>query len=133
MFGKSGANVFCFECLLEVGAELDGFFAGSFEAFEWFGGIDNPLHLGFDPREVVFADGCGEIEVVVEAVSGGRSEGQPGAWEEPHDGAGHHVGATVAKYSEGFRVAFGDQSQRDWALFGEFTEWPHAVTNHAID
>ena len=133
VFGKSGANVFGLERLAKVGAKCECFFAAGFEAFERFGRIDDALHFGFNAREVVFADGSGKIEVVVEAVASRGAEGETGSWKQSHDGASHHVCAAVAEHSECFRVTFGDESNRYGALRREIRKGTHAVHDCAVD
>ena len=47
---------------------------------------------------------AGEVDVVVEAVGGGRPEGEPGAGEEPQDGPGHDVRGRVPQDVERLAV-----------------------------
>ena len=58
---------------------------------------DDLAHLGLDPCQVVVAEvgTAGELEVVVEAVSDGRSDGIARSGPEPEHGLGHDVGGRV--------------------------------------
>ena len=55
----------------------------------------------------------GEVDVVIEAVRGGRAEGEPGAREEPQDRPGHDVGGRVAEDVERLAVPRGQEPQLD--------------------
>src|SRR5262249_54145821 len=78
-----------------------------------------------DAREVLLADQRGRVDVVVEAVLDGRAEGELHSGKQPHDGAGHDVGAAMAKDVEGLAVLLGED------LEGEFVPLtPPAPLSH---
>ncbi len=70
-----------------LGDELERVVARVFEAAERLVLLHDLRHLGFDLREVFFADRGRRENVVVEPVLGGRTEGQLHAGEEPHNRA----------------------------------------------
>jgi len=81
--------------LAEVG---DRVFLGPLFAFKGLVLLDHLLHGGLDLREIVLGDGDpGDVDVVVEAVFDGGTEGQPGVRPDLEDRLGHHVGGRVAQ------------------------------------
>ena len=52
-------------------------------------------HLFLDGGEVIVGEGAGKLEVVVEAVLGGRADGELGLGEDGANGLGHDVGGGV--------------------------------------
>ena len=100
--------------LAQVGDELAGLGDRQAEPLERLGVLDDPGHLGLDRREVVLGEAAaGHVDVVVEAVGGGRAEGEPDAREEPHDGPGHDVGRRVPEDVERLAVLGRQDPQLD--------------------
>ena len=77
------------------------------EALERLAFLDDSPHFLLDARQILFADGRRRVDVVVETVLQGRSEGELSAREQPHDGPGHDVSGAVAQHFESLRVLIG--------------------------
>jgi len=77
--------------LLCLAHAADGLVSGQLDPLERQVLGDDRAHLVLDARQVIGADGLGQLEVVVEAVVDGRADGEPGAWEQPGDGVRHDV------------------------------------------
>ena len=60
-------------------------------------GRDDALHLLLDGVQVVGRERPSDVEVVVEAVGDGGSDGEGGALEEFEDRLGHYVGGRVTE------------------------------------
>ena len=85
-------DVLDLERLAQIGDELAGLGYGQAKPLEWLGGFGDPGHLGFDGGEVVLREvPARHDDIIVEAVGGRRSEGQPDPGEQPQDGAGHDM------------------------------------------
>src|SRR5262249_51928979 len=65
------------------------------EALERLGLLDDLAHLFFDAREILIAQRRSRFDVVIEAVLDRWPEGELDAGKEPHDRAGHDVGAAM--------------------------------------
>lgn len=77
VFGEAGFDVLRLEFLIQVANEFDRLVAGQGEPLERFLLFDDRFHLGFDPGEVLLGNRVLEIEVIVEAVAGGRPNASP--------------------------------------------------------
>ena len=105
---------------------------GQGEPLERLGVLDDPGHLGLDGREVVLGEAAaGDLDVVIEAVGGGRPEGEPHAREEPHDGPGHDVGGRVPQDVERLAVPRGQDPQLDRGVVAVL-ERPIEVDDRAV-
>src|SRR5439155_2592202 len=94
------------EALLQVRTQRTGFAGGALEALERLRFLDNAPHLFLDAGEVFLAEGRIDINVVVEAVLDGRTEGQLDPGKQAHDRSGHDMGTTVPEHVEGVALFF---------------------------
>ena len=92
---QSLVDVFDFEILFHVGANLQCSFARLFDAFEGFIEFDDLGHFGLDLFEVVFSQRLLQHEVVVEPAVSGWPKSQLNSLFDSHHSAGHHMGAAV--------------------------------------
>ena len=84
--------------LAALGHELLGLLAGQHEGLEGQVLLDDLLHFLLDGLEVLGRElPVAQIDVVVEAVLGGRAEGEVRLREQALDGLGHDVGRGVAQ------------------------------------
>src|SRR4051794_31724489 len=74
LFREAGLNVLDLELLLQLAAQLDRFLARHIKPLKPLVGFDDLLHLRFDPREVLFRKRVRQMEVVVEARTGGGAK-----------------------------------------------------------
>ncbi len=72
-----------------------GFFPRDIDSFEGMIFLDNFEHFGFDFGEVIGSEGSFSMEVVVEAVIDGGSEGDEGFGVEGLDGFCEDMGAVM--------------------------------------
>ena len=79
-----------------VAQAVPGLVAADLLALEAVVLADHPLHLLLDAGQILGAEGLGHVEVVVEPVVDGRSDGQPRLGEEAPHRLGHDVGQAVA-------------------------------------
>ena len=82
--------------------EIQGVGAGNHLFLEGMIGFDHPGHMTFDEGEVFGGEFAREIEIVVEAVFDGRSDGEFGLGEHFEDAAGHNMGHGMAHAVEFF-------------------------------
>ena len=71
---------------------LRGLLPWHFHPLEGLVGLDDPLHLGLDGRQILVGDRAGGPHVVVKALAHRGAEGEFHPLEEPHHGPGHDVG-----------------------------------------
>lgn len=74
------------------------------------------LHARFDLGQVLLGERLRGLEVVVEALVGGRAEPQVGAWEQVEHGHREQVRGAMAEHVERFLVLGGQDAQRRVAL-----------------
>ena len=107
-------DVLDLEGLAQVGDELAGLGHRQREPLERLGVLGDAGHLGLDGREVVLREvPARDDDIIIEAVGGRGSEGQPDAREQPHDGAGHDMGRRVPQDVERLAVPRGEDLQLD--------------------
>ena len=87
--------------------QLLGFLAGALEAFELLVLLGDTAHLFLNFHEVLGRESVVEVEVVVEAVVGGRPDIQLGLREQAEHGGAQHVGGGVANLLEGSHLRAG--------------------------
>ncbi len=94
-----------------VGEELQPFGCRGLTPFEGLVGLDDLAHPGVDAFQVVVGErgAVGQVEVVVEAVLDGGSDGEVGARPQVEHGLGQHVGRGVPQGLDAQIVAVGDQ------------------------
>ena len=85
---------------------------GSLETLERLGLLDDLAHFLFDAWEIFLANRRLDVDVVIEAVLDGRTEGELGAGKEPHHRAGHDVSTAVAQHLKGVGVLLGQHLER---------------------
>ena len=97
-----------------VGENLEAFGDGVLFAHERLRLGDDRLHLSFDPFQVVLGEAGAfrEIEVVVEAVRDGRTDGVARSGPEPEHGLGHDVCGRMAQYLAALVAVGGDDAHR---------------------
>ncbi len=74
-------------------------------------GLDDPLHLRLDGRQVIRGKFMLAVEVVIKPVGDGRADAQFGLREEVLDGLGHDVGRCVAVGQAAALIGKGQQLQ----------------------
>ena len=84
-----------------------GFLAGALEAFELLVLLGDAAHLFLDLHQVFGREGVVEVEVVIEAVLGGRPDVQLGLGEQAEHGGAQHVGGGVTDLLEGSHLRAG--------------------------
>ena len=127
MLGQSRLDVLDLQRLPEIPDNLHGLVAGHLDPFELLVGRDDSLHLGLDQRNVVVRDRPAGPHVVIEAGAHGRPEGQFDAVEEPHHGAGHHMGRRVTHHGQCPRVTGHEQFERHLTGRGQRCVEPHGL------
>ncbi len=91
-----------FIALLAAGADDGlGLLAGDLFAAEGLVFVDDLLHLGLEAHEVVVGEFVLQIDVVVEAGLGGRTDVELGVGEDAQDRGGEDVGGGVTDFVEG--------------------------------
>ena len=80
--------------------DFDGLLAGDLFAAKGLVLFDDHSHLGFDLFEIFGREFVVEIEIVIEAGVGGRTDIEFSLREEAENGGGQHVGARVANFFE---------------------------------
>src|SRR5262249_44530036 len=90
--------------LSQVAHEFAGFASGSLEALERLGVGDYVAHLLLDAGEILFANQCRRIDVVIETVFERGTECQLRTGKQTKNGAGHDVGAAVTQDGQRFFV-----------------------------
>ena len=93
-----------------------GFLAGALEALELLVLLGDAAHLFLDLHQVLGREGMVEVEVVVEAVVGGRSDVQLSLGEEAEHGGAQHVGGGVTDLLEGSHLRAGRHGGRPHSL-----------------
>ena len=74
-----------------VSEHVPGLGAGNLGALEWEVCSDGLGHLLLDDRQVIVGEGSGKLEIVIEAVLGGRPDGELGLGKDGAHGLGHDV------------------------------------------
>ena len=119
--------------LIHFLAEFNGFISREREPLEWFSLFDDLRHFLFDAGEIVFADMCFDIEIIVKAVAGRRAECQSGARKQTHDCSGHDVGTRMPHHAKSLFVLDGQKTQgNSVCLTSRFPDRPHCINNLAI-
>src|SRR5262249_1909648 len=88
-------NVLDLVSLAQVRYQLSGLRSWPLEALKWRRLVHDAAHFCFNAREILLADGRGHNNIVVETGFKRGAECQLNAGVEPHDRAGHDVGATM--------------------------------------
>ena len=96
--------------------QLLGFLAGALEALELLVLLGDAAHLLLDLHEVLGRESVVEVEVVVEAVVGGRSDVQLGLGEQAEHGGAQHVGGGVTDLLKGRHLRAGGHGGRPHSL-----------------
>src|SRR5947207_4311330 len=58
---------------------------------EWILLTDDPRHASLDLRQIIGRQGAWQIKIVIKAILNGRSNGEPGVWEDLLHRLGHDV------------------------------------------
>jgi hypothetical protein len=119
MGGEAGLDVLGLERLVEAADDLHGLLPRNLDPLEGLVGLDDPLHLGLDGRQILVGDRAGGPHVVVEALADRGPEGEFHPFEQPHHGPGHHMGRRVPHHRQGPGISREERLEVDRALGGQ--------------
>src|SRR5437899_75197 len=114
-------DVLDFVALTDVLTKCSRLAGGPFEALERLGIFHDPAHFLFDLGKILFLDGRGHVNVVIEAVVGGRAEGELNSRKQTHDRPRHDMGAAMTYDVERFAVFFGENLEGNFGTVGRKT------------
>ena len=111
---KSHFDMFDFEFLVHVLADLERLVTRLNDPFERFIQRDEFFHFRFDGRKVVFGQRLLHHKVVIESRIGGRTERELDPFFDSHHRASHDVCAAVPHGAECIGAFFGDDFEFDF-------------------
>ena len=94
-----------------VGEKFHGVGLGNIHPLKGNGGIDDTPHFRFNGFKILGSKGLFYIEVIIEAVFDGGTDGHLGGGKKLLDGRGHDVGGGVAQKGQAFGRIGGHGSQ----------------------
>ena len=110
-------DVLSLEYLAQFRAKFERFFTRLVDLLERLVFLDDLSHFGLDLGKIGIADRMFQVEVVVEPVADSRAKGQFHPVEEPHHSPSHNMRTGVTHCGQRFRITFGNQADRDFAVF----------------
>jgi hypothetical protein len=124
MGGEAGFDVLGLEGLVEAADDLRRLLPRHLDPLEGLVGLDDPLHLGLDGRQILVGDRPGGPHVVVKALAHRGAEGEFHPVEEPHHGPGHDVGRGMPHHGERPGIAGKEGLEIDRAVAGNGASSP---------
>ena len=127
MGGEAGFDVLGLEGLIEAADDLCRLFPRHLDPLEGLVGLDDPLHLGLDGRQILVGDRTGRPHVVIKPLADRGPEGEFNALEQPHHRAGHDMGRGMPHHRERPGIARIEGLQVDRA-----GGWERGVEAHGL-
>src|SRR6266478_8253030 len=107
-------DVLDFVALTDVLTKCPRLAGGPFEALERLGFLDDPAHFLFDFGEILFLDRRSHVDVIIEAVVGGRAKGELNSGKQAHDCPRHDMGAAMTHDVERLTILIGENLERNF-------------------